>query len=62
MIIPERFTSAVIFGNKELHLDTGNGDYIFIVNGEIVEEGDEPESSSNPEVREFGREIEPVEE
>lgn len=62
MIVPERFTSACIYGNKELHLDTGNGDYIWIVNGEIVEEGYEPESSSNPEIREFGREIESEEE
>ena len=62
MIIPERFTSACIYGNKELHLDTSNGDYIWIVDGEIVEQGNEPRSSSNTEIIEFGKEIESEEE
>lgn len=56
--IPERYTSSLIYKNKELHLDTGNGDYIWIVNGEIKEEGCEPLESTNNEIVEFAKEIE----
>ena len=57
-LIPERYTSAVIYENKELHLDTSNGDYIWIVDGEIKEQGCEPLESNNNEIVELAKEIE----
>lgn len=59
MEIPARFTSSCssLGGDKELHLDTSNGDYIWIVNGVIVEKGCDPEDSSNEEVLEYYNEI-----
>ena len=56
MEIPARFTSSCSGDNKELHLDTSNGDYIWIVNGVIVEQGCDPEDSSNEEVLEYYKE------
>lgn len=49
-MIPERFTSAAYFENKQLHIDTSNLDYIFIVNEEIVETGCDPQLSPNSDV------------
>ena len=57
-MVPERFTSAYIFNGKELHVDTSNGDYLWFVNGELIEEGCDPEYSSNSEVVEFYKELE----
>ena len=54
---PERFTSAYIFNDKELHVDTSNGDYLWFVNGELLEEGCDPEYSLNPEIVEFYKEL-----
>ena len=59
-MIPERYTSACLFENKELHIDTSNGDYIWIINGEIIEQGCDPELHPNPEIREFASEIETI--
>lgn len=56
--IPERYTSSCSNKNKELHIDTGNGDYIWIVDGRIVEQGSEPSESNNPEVVRFAQDIE----
>jgi hypothetical protein len=56
--INERYTSSCSYKNKELHIDTGNGDYIWIIDGEIVEQGSEPLESNNPEVVKFAKEIE----
>lgn len=63
MKIPVRFTSSCssLGGDpeyiKELHLDTSNGDYIWIVNGVILEQGCDPENSSNEEILEYYKEI-----
>ena len=57
-MVPERFTSAYIFNGKELHVDTSNGDYLWFVNGELLEEGFDPEYSSNKEIVEFYKELE----
>jgi hypothetical protein len=56
--IPERFTSSCMYGNKELHIDTSNGDYIFIKDGQIVDMGCEPSESHNQEIVEIASEIE----
>lgn len=56
--IPKRYTSICAYRNKELHIDTGNGDYIWIVDGKIVEQGSEPSESNNPEVVSFAQYIE----
>ena len=57
MIVRERFTSADICNGKELQVDTSNGDYLWCVNGEVLEEGCDPEYSLNPEVVEFYKEL-----
>jgi len=57
-MIPERFTSTCTFNGKELHVDTSNGDYLWFVNGELLEEGSFPEYSLNPEIVEFYKELE----
>ncbi len=58
MKIPERYTSSCIYKNKELHIDTGNGDYLWVVDGKIIEQGSEPSQSNNKEIIEFAKEIE----
>lgn len=57
-MIHERFTSSFAFDGKELHVDTSNGDYLWIVNGKILEQGCDPEYSLNKEIVEFYKEIE----
>jgi len=57
IVIEERFTSSLIWNNKELHVDTSNLDYIWIVDGFVEESGCDPHLSQNKEIVEYFNEM-----
>lgn len=55
--IEERFTSSLTWNNKELHVDTSNLDYIWIVSGNVEESGCDPHLSQNKEIVKYFNEL-----
>ena len=48
--IEERFTSSLHVTTKELHVDTSNLDYIWVVDGVIENTGCDPHLSQNEDL------------
>ena len=55
--IEERFTSSLTWNNKELHVDTSNLDYIWVVDGVIEKTGCDPHLSQNKEIVKYFNEL-----
>lgn len=55
--IEARFTSSLTWNNKELHVDTSNLDYIWVVDGVIEKTGCDPHLSQNEEIVKYFNEL-----